>query len=224
MNMSKQLSLVHLARSPRAGSGAPPLLMLLHGRGSNEQDLFALAPMLDPRFQIISPRAPHILGPGSYEWFPITFTPSGIIVDPAQAEASLDRLVPFIQEAVDAYDADPERVYLMGFSQGAIMSAGVALTAPERIACAVLMSGRVPAELQPRWAAPDRLAGLPILLVHGTYDNVLPIAYGHESRAILESLPVNLTYREYSMGHEVSSESLEDVTAWLSAQLDAPAP
>jgi phospholipase/carboxylesterase len=219
-----QLSLVHLARSPGAGSGVPPLLLLLHGRGSNEQDLFGLAPLLDPRFQIISPRAPHSLGPGSYEWFAISFTPAGILIDTAQADASLTQLLTFIQEAVDAYGADPARVYLMGFSQGAIMSAGAALTAPERFAGAVLMSGRIPPEIGPRLAAPERLAGLPILLVHGTYDNVLPIAYGRESKALLETLPVDLTYHEYPMGHEVSRDSLDEVAAWLSARLDASAP
>jgi phospholipase/carboxylesterase len=199
-------------------------LLLLHGRGSNEQDLFGLAPLLDPRFQIISARAPHSLGPGSYEWFAISFTPAGILMDAAQAEASLAQLLAFIQEAVDAYGADPARVYLMGFSQGAIISASLALTAPEHVAGAVLMSGRIPPEIGPRIAAPERLAGLPILLVHGTYDTVLPIGYGHESKALLETLPVDLTYHEYPMGHEVSRDSLDDVTAWLSARLDAPAP
>lgn len=217
-----KLSLTHLARRPQAGQGAPPLLILLHGRGSNEQDLFGLAPALDPRFQIVSPRAPRTLGPGSYEWFAIQFTPNGIIIDQEEAEASLGRLLTFMQEAVEAYGADPERVYLLGFSQGAIMSATVALTAPERIAGAVLMSGRIPPEMQPQTASPDRLVGLPILIVHGTYDNVLPIAYGRESKAILEALPVRLTYQEYPMAHEVSQDSLADVTAWLSAQLDAP--
>lgn len=223
MSMSShQLSLVHVERRPRAGSGAPPLLLLLHGRGSNEQDLFGLAPLLDPRFQIVSPRAPYSLGPGSYEWFAINFTPAGILIDEAQAEASLAQLLAFIQEAVAAYGADPARVYLMGFSQGAIMSASLALTAPEHVAGAVLMSGRIPPEIAPRIAAPERLAGLPFLLVHGTHDNVLPIAYGHESKALLESLPVELTYHEYPMGHEVSRDSLDAVTTWLSARLDGP--
>ena len=207
--------------SPASRPGRATLLILLHGRGSNEQDLFGLAPLLDQRFQIVSPRAPRTLGPGSYEWFAIAFTPDGIHIDTSEAEASLNGLITFMREAVDAYGADPERVYLMGFSQGAIMSATVALTAPERIAGAVLMSGRI----HPRWtpdASPDRLAGLPVLLLHGTYDNVLPIAYGRESKAMLEALPVRLTYHEYPMAHEVSQDSLADVTAWLSAQLDAP--
>jgi phospholipase/carboxylesterase len=119
------------------------------------------------------------------------------VINPAQAEASRQALIRFIDEAVAAYGADPARVYLMGFSQGAIMSASVALTVPELVAGAVLMSGRILPEIRPALAAPSRLAGLPILLVHGTADAVLPIQHGRASRALLENLPVDLDYREY---------------------------
>jgi len=108
----------------------------------------------------------------------------------------------------------------MGFSQGAIMSASVALTQPELVAGVVLMSGRILPEIRPLMADPERLEELPFLIVHGTDDVVLPIVYGRASRELLSSLPVKLTYHEYKMGHEVSQESLADVTAWLSAQLD----
>src|SRR6516225_7411273 len=124
----KTLSLVHLVRQPIIEAGIPPLLLLLHGIGSNEQDLYGLAPFLDQRFLIISVRAPNTLGPGSYEWFEADFT---------------------LQEPVTAYDADPKQVYLMGFSQGAIMSASVALTRPELVAGVVLMSGRILPEIRP---------------------------------------------------------------------------
>ncbi len=218
--MSASLSLVHLVRPQAAGDGAPPLLLLLHGVGSNERDLFALAPQLDPRFVVLSARAPNTRAPGSYAWFEVTFTPQGPVINPAQAEASRQTLLGFIDEAVAAYGADPRRVYLMGFSQGAIMSASVALTEPERVAGAVLMSGRILPEIRPLIAAPERLAGLPVLLIHGVQDAVLPIHHGRASRELLSSLPVALTSSEYQMGHEVRPESLAEVSAWLTAQLD----
>ncbi len=214
------LSLVHLVRPPGVEASTPPLLLLLHGVGSNEDDLFGLAPFLDERFLIISARAPNTLGPGSYAWFEVDFTPQGSIINPAQAEASRKALITFLGEAVAAYGADPEQVYLMGFSQGAIMSAGVALTQPELVAGVVLMSGRILPEIRPLIAAPEKLEGMPFLVVHGTADTVLPIVHSHASRELLSSLPVELTYHEYKMGHEVSQESLSDVTAWLSAHLD----
>jgi phospholipase/carboxylesterase len=219
----KTLPLVYLVRQPVIEAGTPPLLLLLHGIGSNEHDLFGLAPFLDQRFLIISVRAPNTLGPGSYAWFEADFTPQGPVINPEQAEASRKTLITFLREAVTAYGADPGRVYLMGFSQGAIMSASVALTQPELVAGAVLMSGRILPEIQPLLASDEKLAGLPILVVHGTADMVLPITYGRASRELLSSLPVDLTYHEYPMGHEVSQESLVDVTAWLSGHLDKAA-
>ena len=216
----KTLLLVHQVRQPKIEAGTPPLLLLLHGIGSNEHDLYGLAPFLDERFLIISVRAPNTLGPGSYAWFEADFTPQGPVINPAQAEASRKTLIVFLNEAVTTYGADPERVYLMGFSQGAIMSASVALTQPELVAGAALMSGRILPEIQPLIASNEELAGLPLLVVHGTADMVLPISHGRASRQLLSSLPVELTYHEYPMGHEVNQESLADVTAWLSALLD----
>ena len=143
------LPLVHLVRQPIIEAGTPPLLLLLHGVGSNEHDLFELAPFLDKRFLIISVRAPNTLGPGSYAWFEVNFTPQGPAINPEQAEASRETLITFIKEAITAYGANPKQVYLMGFSQGAIMSASVALTRPELVAGAVLMSGRILPEIQP---------------------------------------------------------------------------
>jgi phospholipase/carboxylesterase len=218
---STSLSLVHLVRRPTPVAGAPPLLILLHGIGSNEEDLIGLEPYLDERFLIVSVRAPHPYGWSGYAWFEIEWLPDGIAIDRVQAEQSRDLIVRFIGEAAAAYGADPARVYMMGFSQGAMISGWVALTRPELVAGAVLMSGRVPEELRAQIADPEKLAGKPFLVVHGTMDPVLPVQNGRASRDLLQRLPVELTYREYPMGHEVSAQSLADVVAWLSARLDS---
>jgi phospholipase/carboxylesterase len=218
--LDKQLSLIHLVRKPTMKEDRPPLLLLLHGIGSNERDLFDLAPYLDQRFLILSLRAPNTIGRDSYAWFQIDYSPQGSQLNAEQAEDSRQKLITFIGEAVTAYGADPERVYLMGFSQGAIMSASIALTRPDLIAGAVLMSGRILPQIQTLIAPVEQLQGLPILVVHGTLDQVLAIENGRNSRDLLSALPVNLTYHEYAMGHTVSEESLADVTKWLSEQLD----
>ncbi len=220
--MNKNLPLVHLVRQPLPDESHPPLLLLLHGVGSNEHDLFGLAPMLDPRFVVVSLRAPITLAPGSYAWFHVEFTPQGSLINPAEAEQSRQILIETIQQAAATFGANPQRVYLMGFSQGAIMSASVALTRPDLVAGAVLMSGRILPEIQPRMVEPEQLAGLPILAVHGTADTVLPIHNGRASRDLLSKLPVKLTYNEYAMGHEVTPQSLRDVQAWLGERLDEP--
>lgn len=219
------LSLVHLTRPPRGASGSsgkPPLLLLLHGVGSNERDLFSLSDVLDPRFRIVSLRAPLERGPNSFAWFDVQFLPSGNVINSDQLRASRDRIAQVIGEAVAAYDTDAERVYLLGFSQGAIMSLTTALSQPALVAGIAPLSGRIPAEARPWIAPPAELAGLPILLVHGHADTVIPLHYAHDAQRLLESLPVALTYREYDMGHEIASPALSDLLAWLTARLDGP--
>jgi phospholipase/carboxylesterase len=220
MNQSKSLSLPHLVRMAEGEAATPPLLLLLHGYGSNEQDLFGLTPYLDARFLVLSVRAPYTLMPGGYAWFELAFTDAGMISDMAQAESSRTRLVQFIGEAIAAYDADPTQVYLLGFSQGAIMSAGVLLTEPEVVAGAALLSGSVPQEPLAGMAEAARLRGKPVLILHGLYDDVLPIEHGHQSRDLFSTLPVDLEYHEYPMGHEISADSLNDLIAWLVDQLE----
>lgn len=215
----KHLSLVHLVREAQGEESTPPLLLLLHGVGSNEEDLFDLASFLDERFLIISVRAPHSQTRGRYAWFEVTFTPQGPAINPTQAEASRAALIAFINEATAAYGADPGRVYLMGFSQGAIMSASVALTRPDLVAGAVLMSGRILPEVRPQIAPAEQLKGLPFLVIHGTADTVLPLNHARATQSLLSTLPVELTYREYRMGHEITKESMGDASTWLSAHL-----
>jgi phospholipase/carboxylesterase len=221
--MSPQsLSLFHLTRPPTTKSPAerPPLLLLLHGVGSNESDLMGLAPYLDPRFFVISARAPLTLGPGAFGWYHVQFSPQGPSYDPAEAEQGRQAVENFIGEAVSAYGLAPDAVFLMGFSQGAIMSLGVALTKPERVAGVVAMSGRLLPEFAAQAAAPERLAQKPFLVIHGTRDTVLPIAFGREIRDRLGDLPVRLTYREYEMAHEVTEDSIDTVAYWLIDRLE----
>ena len=212
--------LVTLSRPPIVPADRPPLLVLLHGFGSNEADLYALAPQLDGRFAVVSLRGPVALGGPAFAWFRLEFTPNGLVADATGARSSRDLLLEEIDALVERLAVDPARVYVAGFSQGAIMAAALALTASERVAGAVLMSGRILPEMLPAEADRPKLAGKPILVVHGTHDDVLPIANGREGRDLLKALAVGLTYREYPMGHGVSPESLGDVTRWLTAQLD----
>lgn len=216
-----ELPLVHLVRQPaRSVSGRPPLLLLSHGLGSNEADLFGLAPYLDPRFLIISVRAPISYGSG-YAWFDLQILPDRYVANQHQAAESAVTLKTFLEQAISYYKIDPQRVYLVGFSQGAIMGLTLALTQPELVTGLVAMSGRFPDEIESQMAEDDALNSKPVLVVHGLYDPVLPIQSGRHIRDRLQRLPVDLTYREYPMAHQVSEESLRDITQWLTHQLDA---
>jgi phospholipase/carboxylesterase len=221
---TQTLSLTHLIREPKQKSlSPPPLLLLLHGVGSHERDLFELAPYLDERFFIVSARAPITLMSGAYAWFHVQFMPDDgrPVINPDDAESSRQLLLQFTDELVAAYQLDPKRVYLMGFSQGAIISLSIALTQPDKLAGVVAMSGRILPEVLPMQAQSEAFGRLPIMVVHGLSDQKLDISYGRNARDILSKLPVAFTYREYPMGHEVTQESLRDVSAWLKERLDA---
>ncbi|MCL5995910.1 MAG: phospholipase, partial [Chloroflexi bacterium] len=186
----------------------------------DEEDLFSLIPYIDERFLVLSARAPLALGPGQYGWYHFFMGPDGIDRDVGEAEQSRLQIIAFIREAVEAYGADAARVYLMGFSQGAIMSLSVMLTEPELLAGVVAMSGMLPREVQPMVAAPERLKDFPVLVVHGVDDGVLPIQEGRALRQYLSQVPVRLDYREYPMRHQISDESLDDVCGWLKNEYD----
>lgn len=223
---TQQPSLAHVVRPPAPGAnpdGArPPLLLLLHGVGSNERSMAALAPSFDPRFLVVSARSPLVFGPDSFAWFHVTFGPDGPIIDRAEAESGWRHVSRFVDEIVARYDADPARVFVGGFSQGGIMALAALLTAPDKLAGAVVMSGRLLPEVLPHAASPELLREKPVLIVHGTGDEKLGVHLARWAREQLERFPLSLEYRELPMGHQLTSESLAVVTAWLAAALERP--
>ncbi|MCF2972097.1 alpha/beta fold hydrolase [Synechococcus sp. Nb3U1] len=219
------LPLTYRFQSPRQASlGSTPLLLMLHGIGSHEGDLIQLAPYLDPRFAVLSLRAPIPLSMGGFAWFEMTWTEEGPVGNIPQARTSLRLLSSFLdqvlQEGIPDTALDSARIYLMGFSQGAIMSLYLALIQPEKLAGIVAMSGRLPEEVVAEAVEPERMKNLAILAVHGTEDAVLPIPFGREIRDYFTRLPLDFTYREYDMGHEVSPQSLLDIQDWLRGRLN----
>lgn len=209
----------HLSRPAAQAEGDCPLLVLLHGYGSDERDLMGLAPYLDPRFQVVSVRAPQALAMGGYAWFAVQFTPFGLVLDHTQAQESRQQLEAWLEALVAAPGVDRSRVFLLGFSQGAGMALGLALHRPELVTGVAFLSGLVVPQMMPA-GDPKKLSALSVLMTHGRQDPLIPIAQGRASRLLLEQLPVRLRYQEYEMGHEISEECLEEVRGWLAEGLD----
>lgn len=219
---NENLSLKYVFQEPveRRADERPPLLLLLHGFGSNEEDLISFAPQFDKRFFIASPRAPFVLNFGGFAWFEIYFGSPGLSINAEQYETSRQKLLKFIDEIVTEHNLDAKRVFLVSFSQGAIMNYSLMLTAPEKLAGVVAMSGALIADYLLQMAEAEKLQNFPILVTHGLYDNVVPIHYGRQAKEYLSRLPVKLDYREYPIAHHVSEESLADVKDWLTRKLD----
>ena len=209
-------SLIHRVVWPRVASDRPvPGLLVLHGRGADEGDLLGLATELDPRLLIVSARAPFPLGPG-FHWYDLLAIGRP---EPASFGRSRDLLGRFLGEIVEGYGIDPERLFLLGFSQGAMMSGTLLLTRSEAVAGAVLLSGYLP--LHAGLAIdPASVRAKPVFVRHGVRDDVIPAAFGRESRDFLASAGAALDYGEYPIGHQISDQEVRDVAGWLTALLD----
>jgi len=142
------LSLHHLVREPKIKLEKNPLLLLLHGYGSNEEDLFSFESELPDNYFVISVRAPYDLQFGSYAWYSINFdADENKFSDHEQAKKSRDLIANFIDELTDNYAIDAQDVTLIGFSQGTILSYAVALSYPEKIKRVVALSGYLNLEI-----------------------------------------------------------------------------
>lgn len=210
-------SLHHRVISPRNPAREKhPTIIMLHGRGADEEDLPGLADYLDDRMLVISARAPYPFSfGGGYMWYEFAGVGSP---DPTMFRTSHDKLQTFVRDCLGHYPIDPTRLYLLGFSMGTVMSHALALTQPELFRGIIANSGYV-AEgtiLTYQW---DKLGHLDVLVTHGTEDPVIPIQFGARTRELYEASAARLTYNEYPIGHQISQEELDDMAGWLSLSL-----
>ena len=216
--ITMQANLHYLVRQPEIKSAHPPLLILLHGVGSNEQDLFSLANHLPDKYLIISARSPITQAPGHYAWYQVNFATGKPVFDLQQEESSRKMIIDFIAQLKKEYAFDEHQVYLCGFSQGAIMSYSVALTRPDLVHGIAIMSGRLLEEIKPFVAEKQQLQGLKVFISHGTYDNTLGVQYAQQGEAYLKSLGLVPQMKMYADGHTINKDMLNDLVSWLNEQ------
>ena len=199
----------HLSRPP---AGEPEgALVLLHGRGADEHDLFPLLDVLDPerRLDGYTPRGPLSLPPGGAHWY---IVPRVGYPDPETFNASYE-------EASDWLDSLPhERLVLGGFSQGCVMSLALGLGAGRTRPIAIAgFSGFIP--VVDGWQ-PDLERPLPpVALGHGTYDPVIDVSFGRAARDTLLAAGGDVLYKEYPLPHTLDEQFLVEVREWLQAKL-----
>lgn len=217
MASNSSASLHYLVREPIVKSAKTPVIILLHGVGSNEQDLFLLANRLPDNFLVISARAPIRLGENSFAWYQVDFSTGKPVFNVEQQENSRAILIRFIDQIKKQYNVNGD-VYLGGFSQGAIMSYSVGLSRPDLVDGIAVMSGRLLEETKPLVAAKDKLQTLKIFISHGVNDPVLTIEYARNSVAYLKTLNLKPTYKEYPAVHTINNDMLLDLVKWLKGQ------
>ena len=192
------------------------MIILLHGIGSNEHDLFSLADHLPGKFLIVSAQAPYPLGGEGYAWYHADFSTPKPIFNKEEAEKSRNTIIQFINELKNEHPFDEHQVYLVGFSQGAIMSYSVGLTRPDLIKGVAIMSGRLLEEVKPLIKQDEKLKQLNIFISHGTNDPVLNIQNARDAVTYLKTLNLNPVYKEYIEGHAINNNMLSDLVNWLS--------
>ncbi|MBE14975.1 MAG: alpha/beta fold hydrolase [Dokdonia sp.] len=215
----KQLSLEHIVRPAIGNSDTKaPLLLLLHGYGSDENDLFSFASELPESYCIISARAPIAMQPYGNAWYAISIDPTGIKVSDNQgAIIARDKIAQFIDEAVAAYDLDPYNVSLLGFSQGTILSYAVALTYPEKVKNVIGLSGYINEDIIDL-KSNAAYAHLNIYNSHGTVDQVIPISAARKTPAYLKALGITASLSEFPVGHGVHPTNFYEFKQWLENQ------
>lgn len=207
--------LTYLVREPKIKIEKPPVLILLHGVGSNEKDLFSFADELPDRFLVISARGPITLGPTNFAWYQVDFSTGSPVINATQEEQSRKIILEFIDQLKQFHSFDESQIYLGGFSQGAIMSYSIGLIHPEKIKGIVILSGRLIESVKPLIPSGDKLNSLKVFISHGTEDSVLKIGYAREASSYLKSKGIECLYKEYPVGHTINGAILNDLINWL---------
>lgn len=211
-----EFSLEFVTRKPKNNRSKPPLLIMLHGYGSNEQDLFSFAEELPDELLIISVRAPLSMGFGSYAWYTIHLDQgSDKFSDIPEAKNALKLIDTFIDEITRAYEVDENNIFLMGFSQGAILSMAYALNHPDKIRYVTALSGYVNQELIQKPFETGAFKNLEFFISHGTVDQVIPVEWARQSPGFFDRLKIRYSYQEYPVGHGVAPQNFYDLHDWI---------
>lgn len=210
------MNLHYLIQEPKTIKDQNPLLILLHGYGSNEEDLFSFATELPQDHYVISVRAPYNLQPYGHAWYAIHFDANeNKFSDNVQAKQSAELIASFIDEVVKQYPIDAKNVTLVGFSQGAILSYATALTYPEKVAKVVALSGYFNQEIMPEVIDTKVISHLKFFVSHGSVDQVIPVDWARKAKPALENLGLEVEYHEYPVGHGVAPQNFFDFKNWL---------
>lgn len=213
-------NLHYLIRPAKNNTKPAPAVILLHGIGGNEQGLFKIKEQIPEKFTVISVRSPLKLGPDSYGWYRTDFSvPGKPVYNPAHVKEAGNLLFRFLEQIIKTHNLDPDRIYLGGFSQGGIMSYHLGLRFPEKFKGIIIMGSRLLKETQEEVKTDGSARDLRVFIAHGTIDQVLPITFAREAKAVVESMGISPLYIEREeAGHWIDGNVLQELERWLMAE------
>lgn len=214
--LNSELSLKYLIKESPIKENKSPLLILLHGFGSNEEDLFSFSSYLPNKYTIISLRAPFKLPMQGYAWYSINFDEEmNKFNNHIQAEESINLILKFINQISSKYNIDNNNVSLLGFSQGTILSYALALNYPKKFKSIIGFSGYIDNQMI-NLKSNELYNNLNFYLSHGTEDPVIPFDWSIKSTKLLDDLKINYCFKEFKSGHTISAENFFDFKNWFS--------
>ena len=218
--MTKQtLPLEHNYKAAVKPTDKSPTIIMLHGYGSDENDLFSFASELPDNYHIISLKAPNAMRPYGNAWYTIHFEAGdGKFNDTEQAIASREMVVKCIDEAIKVYNLSEENITLLGFSQGTILSFAVALSYPEKIKNVIGLSGYIAEDMLIEDYKNKDHSSLNVYSSHGSVDQVIPVAWARKTKPFLENLGIPCAFSEFPVGHGVAPQNFYELKAWLLKQ------
>jgi phospholipase/carboxylesterase len=213
VSAQSSLPLKYLVQEPAVASAHPPVIILMHGYGSNEADLFGMKDKLPKNFLIVSVRAPFQVAGNTYQWYRRETINNDL-------KSSSTLVQDFITAIVKKYNADADRVYLSGFSQGGMMSFEVGLNAPQLLKGIAPLSGRMVESMKPQEPPSAALKKLRIFVGHGDADNRIPYSQAVDAVNYLKKLQLSPEFHTYKgMPHSINEQELKDLAGWLSEKL-----
>jgi phospholipase/carboxylesterase len=209
-------SLTYSVIQPAIKSTKVPVLIILHGYGSNENDFLDFAKEANNKFIKFTLRAPNVMQGSGNCWYELNFLTNGSYTyDYEQVKKSRAKVLSFISQACKTFNVDSTQVYLMGFSQGAIMCYELALFAPTKIKAIIPISGRLMEESKAHKTNVNELSKLSVFIGHGTKDERIKSEESDKAAQYLKSKKINVMLKKYNIPHTLSGEEIEDIKSFL---------
>jgi phospholipase/carboxylesterase len=206
------MDLQYLVREPQNITPETPVLFLVHGYGSNEEDLFSFVPTLPEDWLVVSFRAPRNADNAGYAWFDIDFMSQENFLDVSQAEEAVKLVLENILKVTNRYGLTDNKTHLCGFSQGGIIVYSLALNYPELFSKVACLS-TFPEERLLKNIVKDKkkLEHLRFFISHGTDDAAIPLEWAKKGAELLYDLSAYFSFREYMAGHGVNQKNYIDL-------------
>lgn len=217
--MSEILPLVSVIRNSNLTSKSP-LLILLHGYGSDENDLFIFANEMPKELLIISLRAPHKINPYGYAWYAINFDANQKKWNNLeQAKDAMKSINKCIETACSLYSINNSNISILGFSQGCILSLALALNYPKKFKNIIGLGGYICEDFLNQNYQKEKHKHLDFYCSHGSSDQVIPVEWARKTPKFLKKLKIKCKYSEFPTGHGITPQNFFEFKEWLKVRI-----